>query len=144
MTINSRKVQGLLDSGANCTILGKGALDFLKSVNLKKYHFQTNLQTADGTNHQADVYVNLPITFNNKTRTIPTLVDFWNVFNIQPVCGQIDAEPLPSDNIDLTIQESRALAEVISELKTSVPNSPISRTHLIEHRIETGDTKPIK
>lgn len=131
-------------------------MDFLKSVKLKEYNFRTNLQTADGTNHEANIYVNLPITFNNKTRTIPTLVvpslskplilgmDFWHVFNIQPVCGLIDAKSIYSDKIDISGEEMRALEEAISELKTSVPNAPISRTHLIEHRIETGDTRPIK
>lgn len=156
MLIGNREFHGLLDSGANCTILGKGALDFIRSINLKKYNFRTNLRTADGTSHQADIYVNLPITFNNKTHTVPTLVvpslsnqlilgmDFWEIFNIQPVCGQIDSEPIPLDSIDLTDEESGILAEAVAELKTSIPNAPISRTHLIEHRIETGDTKPIK
>lgn len=46
--------------------------------------------------------------------------------------------------LDLTEEESEIIAATVAELKTSVPNAPTSRTHLIEHRIEIGDTKPIK
>lgn len=156
VSIGQKQIQGLLDSGANCTILGKGALEFIKANNLKQHTVNTVLKTADSTNHTANSYVNLPIRFKNKTRTVATLVvpslskglilgmDFWNIFDIKPVCGQIDLEITDSNRIELSSVQEKQLADAIANLKASVPNAPLNRTHLVEHKIDTGDATPIK
>lgn len=155
MQVGNREIRGLLDSGANCTILGKGAVEFIKDLHVRQHTYKTNLKTADGTTHFADAYIDLPITFNNKTISVPTLVvptlskglilgmDFWTLFNIKPVCGTVDVENFP-DRVGLSQVQKHDLNEAISNLKASVPGTPITRTSLVEHRIDTGDTKPIK
>lgn len=147
-------MEGLLDSGANCTILGKGSSLLISQLNIKIRPFHTILKTADGTSHSANQIIDLPITFNNRTKVVQTLVvptiakplilgmDFWKTFNIKPVCGLIDAEY--EDKIDLSPDERARLEEAISALKSPTPDAPLSRTHLVEHRIDTGDSQPIK
>lgn len=149
-------MEGLLDSGANCTILGKGSSSLISQLNLNVRPYYTILKTADSTSHSANYIVDLPITFNNKTKIIQTLIvptiakalilgmDFWESFNIRPVCGVIDANPLLDDQIDLSTSERIQLEEAISALKSPIPDAPLSRTHLVEHMIDTGDAQPIK
>lgn len=154
--INTTSLKGLLDSGANCTILGKGCETLLDDCNLVTTPYITNLKTADGTTHKSTQVVDLPITFNGKTKTLQTLLvptlsktlilgmDFWFLFNIKPVCSQVDEVLEQKDTIDLSTNEQLRLTEAVESLKSAIPGEPISRTHLIEHKIDTGDTTPIK
>lgn len=146
----------MLDSGANCSILGSDSLFLIKQLKLPKKPFECVLKTADGTKHSSSWIVDLPITFNNKTATLPMLVvpsltkklilgmDFWSLFNIKPVCGLVDMELVSDDHIDLSPKEKNLLDETISLFQSSVPNAPLSCTHLAEHHINTGDSGPIK
>lgn len=149
-------LNGLLDSGASCSILGKGSENLIENLNLPQYKISTSLKTADGTTHEASYYLNIPFTFSGVTRVVPTLVvpslskplilgmDFWSAFHIKPVCCSIDETPIPVDTISLSDEQSLRLEQVISKFKTTIPGEPLGKTHLIQHTIDTGDTKPIK
>lgn len=152
--VNSFPLKGLLDSGSNCTILGHGALEFVNKLNLPTYPLTNSVTTADGTSHDSVCYVNLPITFNNKTNIIATMVipsltkpiilgmDFWNSFNIQPViCNQVDVNVSPNN---LTLDQQSQLDEVIKMFPSYKEGTPLPRTQVFEHVIDTGDAKPIK
>lgn len=156
ISVKHIQIVGLLDSGANCSILGSDSFSLIKQLNLPTKPFDLVLKTADGTKHSSSCIVDLPITFLNKTAILPTLVvptltkklilgmDFWTLFDIKPVCGLIDMELLPEDHIDLTPLENVLLKEAIATFQSSVPNAPLSCTHLTEHHINTGDSPPIK
>lgn len=144
----------MLDSGANCSILGSDSIFLIKQLNLKTKTHECVLKTADGTQHSSSCIVDLPITFKNKTELLPTLVvptltkqlilgmDFWSLFNIKPVCGLIDL--VTEDHIELSSTDKNLLDEAIAQFQPSVPNTPLSCTHLVEHHIDTGSTPPIK
>lgn len=153
--INKTKITGLLDSGACCTILGAGALKFIEDNKLITYPSNTSVETADGTAHSALYYVNLPITVNNKTKTLSTMVvpsltkslilgmDFWELFNVKPViCNQLDLKTLEKSNLPEADQER--LQKIIDLFPILEPGQPLPRTSVFTHEIDTGDAKPIK
>lgn len=136
--------------------MGQGALEFVEKIKLPTYPLTNCVTTADGTSHQSVCYVNLPITFNNKTNIIATMVipsltkpiilgmDFWNAFNIQPIiCNQVDASINPSHN-NLTPEQQSKLNDVIKLFPSYKEGTPLPRTQVFEHVIDTGDSKPIK
>lgn len=95
--IKSHKILGLLDSGANVTVLGKNAHALINQLNLTTIPIKTSILTADGRSHSANSLVVLPITYNKQTFNIQTLIipsltkelilgmDFWTAFEISPV-----------------------------------------------------------
>lgn len=88
---------GLLDSGAQRTVLGVGCKKLLSDLRLKIYPSTVSLKTASGTPIEVEGYEHLPVTFNNENRIIAALVapklkrrlilgydDFWTAFRIEP------------------------------------------------------------
>lgn len=53
---------------------------------------------------------------------------FWEAFNIRPVCGIIDLDPLLDDQIDLSAKERIKFDQAIYSLKSIIPDAPLSRT----------------
>lgn len=144
-----------MDSGACCTVLGAGALNFIQENNLTTYPSNTSVETADGTTHSALYYVNLPITVNNKTKTLSTMVvpsltkslilgmDFWELFNVKPIiCNQLDVKVPEKCILPETDQER--LNQIIKLFPVLEPGKPLPRTTVFTHEIDTGDAKPIK
>lgn len=88
--------EGLLDSGSSCTILGKDAVEIVKSLNLNGSPCNVAIKTADGTVHLALCRVDIPFRVENKIKVVPTLIipsmakhlilgiDFWKIFGISP------------------------------------------------------------
>lgn len=56
-------------------------------------------------------------------------------------CGLIDSATLLDAQIGLSHSERIRLDQVI---KSHTPDAPVINTHLIEHKIDTGDAQPIK
>lgn len=157
--INGNKIVGLLDSGANCTILGKGSLALIEELKLDKHSHTNFIKTADGTIHDANISVHIPLTFNNKTivmsvLAVPSLskelilgMDFWNLFNIKPViCDQIDlqVEDVDIHKRKLTSYQEELLNSVITKFKSFSGEGKLPRTHVLCHEIDTGSAKPVK
>lgn len=156
--IHSVKLVGLLDSGANCSILGRGSEDLLKYLQLKTHDESAIIRTADGTSHNVVKGVQLPITYDGKQLTISVLVvpsiakelilgmDFWRAFNIRPVvCDSIEIEKVcpVSNKHSLSQFQSTQLAEIVALFPES-REGIIGCTKLITHAIDTSDARPIK
>lgn len=154
--INNNKIVGLLDSGANCTILGKGSLALIKELKLVKYSHTNFIKTADGTLHSANISVDIPITFNNKTivmsvLAVPTLskklilgMDFWTSFKIKPIiCNEINCDT-DINQRKLNSYQSNVLKSTISKFKSFSGEGLLPRTHVLNHEIDTGLAKPVK
>lgn len=153
--VKSKPIIGLLDSGACCTILGAGALKFIEDNHLTTYPSNISVETADGTAHSAPYYVNLPLTVNNQTKTLATMIvpsltkplilgmDFWNLFNVKPViCNEIHL--VETQHLNLSVTDQERLNKVIDLFPVLKEGQPLPRTSVFTHEIDTGDAKPIK
>lgn len=151
-----QKIVGLLDSGANSTILGKNALELIKNLNLQQFPLISFIKTADGRSHRISSFVILPILYNKILHKVETLVvpsltkplilgmDFWKLYNIRPViCSQIDSVPI-SDAIHLSDSKLKQLKAVQMSFLIGTSDQPLGRTNVISHDIDTGKTQPFK
>lgn len=89
VTVAEVQLNGLLDSGANISCLGKGAFDTAKQMNLRVKPVLSSVKTADGANQQVLGFIDAPVTYNSVTKLIrlyliPSLsqslylgIDFW-------------------------------------------------------------------
>lgn len=162
------EAEGLLDSGASCSIIGKDGLDFIKQNNLIGRATRMAVKTADGTLHLAACVVDVPFRVKYKVRVLSTLVipslprtlilgmDFWKAFGIRPVMmdTELDGEmiemvemidenaEIDENQVDLSIDEKRRLNEVIYEFVASKEDQ-IGCTNVVKHVIETGNAKPV-
>lgn len=90
------KLRGLMDSGAQSSIMNEHTYEQLRLDGLKLEKCDVGISTVDGTKHDSLGYVNLPMTVRSVKRIIPTLViremetplilgiDFWNAYRIKP------------------------------------------------------------
>lgn len=74
VSVLGKEIKGLLDSGANVTILGAGHDNFINIADLPRTRMNIAIRTADGSQHIIDEYVKVPFEFNGKRRTITVLV----------------------------------------------------------------------
>lgn len=153
---------GLLDSGASCTILGKGGLDLIEKLELVGVPSNFAARTADGTVHVAACEVDISYRVKNKVQVISTLVipsltselilgmDFWAAFNIKPTfpkyqCATMDEVgkmTISNDRIELSESQSKRLGTVMSQYLVSTDEF-IGCSNMVTHKIETGDAKPV-
>lgn len=88
--------KGLLDSGAQSSIMNHALYEKMLSKGLALRSCNVILTTADGTGHKAMGYMDVPYKVEDKVRIVPTLIvkesavglilgwDFWNAFGIVP------------------------------------------------------------
>lgn len=163
ISVMGRELVGLLDSGAQKTVLGAGCKKLLEDLNLKVFPTEVRLKTASGTPVEVEGYVHLPITFNNANKIIPTVVapqlkrklilgysDFWKAFNIQPaLLNDQHMKAVQGANIEIAeVNEEERVKEELSEgqkarldsvkthFKIAVDGEVLDVTHLISHKIE--------
>lgn len=156
-----KQLTGLLDSGANCSLLGGAYVHTMDELGLRKIAFKGAIKTADGTEHHIQSYVRLPIIYNNKNEMItalllPTLPDciilgmnFWNKFGVKPVCYSLEATI--DENVTrqekltrpLSVEQTKQLQETICKFPGAI-DGKLGRTHKYAHRIDIGDAKPKK
>ncbi|XP_039435333.1 uncharacterized protein LOC120417379 [Culex pipiens pallens] len=115
VNIFDTQIDALLDSGAGVSILN--SLDIIDRYRLKIQPAAIRVSTADGSNYGCLGFVNLPFTFKNTTRVIPTIVvpeisrklilgaDFWEAFGIKPM---IDLGQGP-ESVEMVEQDDDAL-----------------------------------
>lgn len=144
-----------MDSGANLTVLGKNAYDFINKLNLEIFPITTSVLTADGKPHSVNSYVNLPITYNKQTHNIQTLIiptlakelilgmDFWSAFQIFPVIKK-EISVLESEQRFLTPQETFILNQTIQKFSSPCEGKLLGSTTVLKHVIDTGNAAPIK
>lgn len=171
--INDITASGLLDSGSVVTIIGNNAHESLLSHGLKLVTGEKmSVIAAGGQSLHSIGHINLPITFDGqfhiiKTYVVPGVesslilgVDFWRAFNLcVKYLGTLKVTKFPLydlskskspetliyayDNLD---DSQKAIADnVVNQFKDiSFDHKGLGRTHLITHRIDTGDTLPIR
>lgn len=167
-------IAGLLDSGAAVTIIGNKAHETLIRKGLQLSSNEANptfIIAAGGQKLQSVGSMNLPIHFEDQFHIIEALVvpevennlilgiDFWRKFHICPkylnsvnICTVNDNltsfhDPKAHLQDYETLDESqRVMADnVISQFEQiSSKVKGLGNTHLITHRIDTGDTQPIR
>uniref|UniRef100_T1GXX3 Peptidase A2 domain-containing protein n=1 Tax=Megaselia scalaris TaxID=36166 RepID=T1GXX3_MEGSC len=94
--INGKSIEGLLDSGASITCLGRGSHNFLESLGLSITLRKSKVKTANGTSAEIIGSFKAEVSFKGFTRELlifvaPNLtqnlylgVDFWNSFKLWP------------------------------------------------------------
>lgn len=158
VNILGKEITGLLDSGANCSLLGGKFVELISQLGIRKNILKGELKTADGTEHRVQAYSQVPIAYNNKNEILPVLllptlpdcvifgINFWNTFKIKPVCLALKAD-INEDKSELTIALSKSQRSVLSETIEKFPvaeEGKLGRTTLYTHRIEIGNAKPRK
>lgn len=171
--INNIQACGLLDSGAAVTILGNNSYNDLKlDCPILKDDCVT-VVAAGGQTIKSVGYVNLPITFEGnfhiiRAYVVPAIdtplilgIDFWRKFQLCPkYLGSID---ITSSNVapisvlslstdthvtsyDHLDDKQRIIADnLIEQFKDiSMERKGLGRTSLITHRIDTGDSPPVR
>lgn len=163
------KLIGLLDSGAQISIVGFGSEKLLKKLKLKLLPTRTKLTAAGGSRLEVLGYVNLPVSFHGQTKIVTTLVapamkrrlilgmNFWRMFNIEPaIQGQLggalealEAEVEGHKEEDILTEEQQArLNDVKSKFKVFREGDKLGVTKLITHTIEFTDeyenAKPVR
>lgn len=160
--INGQQVNGLLDSGASISCLGKDAYTTIDRCGLTlKPHVGLTIQTASGQNQKIEGYADATITFQNTVKRIrlyivPTLtnlayfgIDFWVAFNLLPHINELSTSAEEEEEIDapdmhhLTEDQRSRLNQVIAMFPSSIQEG-LGKTPLMKHSIDVGDTKPIK
>lgn len=166
VVINGRKIVGLLDSGANVTMLGKGAEYIINTLPTTTNKSNVKIRTADGSVHATTNVVDIPYQLNGETKHVTTLIiptiatqlilgtNFWDQFNIRPmICcleqNEIDNEvPKKHDPVnikhDLSPDQQSKLDEVIQTFDVAKVDGVLGYTTRTTHEIDTGDTPPIK
>lgn len=154
-------MEGLLDSGASITCLGKGCIDFLDRLGLHWTRLSSSLKTADGKPQTVLGYLDTTVKYNDKSKLVrlyivPGLaqslylgIDFWRIFGIVPMivdkmCSEL-IEPSTPDTIThcLTVEQQSALDMVRSKFPSFTVDG-LGSTTLYKHQIDTGDCIPIK
>lgn len=170
ISILGNTLVGLLDSGSHLSILGIGALKLIKKCGLEIFPSEVSLTTANGERLKVIGSVNLPITFNNRTKLIEVLIvpalrrrillgmNFWKGFEIRPIVGKtsveeicseenndidLDTDSVEAEEVDLSQEQKSKLSEVKSRFKVAVEGE-LGTTSWINHRIElTEETKKL-
>lgn len=55
-------VRALLDSGCNCTVLGRDCMELIGKLNLQPTKMRGQIKTADGTVHPIRLCVDIPLS----------------------------------------------------------------------------------
>lgn len=149
---------GLLDGGAQLTVIGKKFGSIINRLKLRTAPGTSSIVTADQTAHNIELHVELPIAFNGIVRVIkaafvPSLdeflilgMDFWDTFSIKPaICTLKEFVKVPPVTVDHTLDaiQSDQLNKVLQLIPFS-KDGELSKTHLTTHVIDTADAKPIK
>lgn len=133
INILGQQLTGLLDSGANCSLLGGSYTKMIDDLKLRKITFNGAMRTADGTEHHIEAYTIIPITYNGRCETIPALLlptlpdclilgmNFWNAFGVKAVCCAAKVES--EENTRQTTETSKQLS-----IYTNIPITSISAT----------------
>lgn len=151
-------VIGLLDSGANISVLGKGSEEIVKLSGVNVEKDGSMVQTADGNFHAGHGRISLPITFNGITKIIKCLIvpslrhqilfgyDFWESFKIKPsiICDLelISEAKAVSTEHELTAEQQEKLQEVLKRFPAATEDH-IGCQELFKHHIDTQNNPPI-
>lgn len=169
--VNNFPISGLLDSGSAITILGNNAHLVLENSGLilTKDDF-ISVTAAGGQLLKSIGYIYIPIKFESefhivKAFVIPEIktnlilgIDFWRAFHICPkylssitlssndICAISSTEQTFVQGYENLNNSEKLLADnVIKQFESiSAERKGLGKTDLITHRIDTGDSDPIR
>lgn len=163
--ILNEEIMGLLDSGANVSILGKNCEKFLEKSDVKVSRCPTLISTASGDKQRVLGYIDVATKFNDQCKIIrfylvPSLsqplylgINFFELFNVKLSVSELSIEdgikPLlnTSDNKSeyhlLSSDQQSELKRVIDMLPNCT-SLGLGKTQLLSHHIDVGDAKPVK
>ncbi|XP_055605127.1 uncharacterized protein LOC129753338 [Uranotaenia lowii] len=145
---------GLLDCGAQLTVIGTGSRKLLRDLKLKMLPTSVKLSAADGTNIGVQGSVDMPVTFDGQTRIVSTLVapglkrrlilgmNFWKIFNIEPTIKKIEEfsveelEGEEKEGENLTPDQIKQIEEVKKQFKVFVEGEKLEATPVYTAKIE--------
>lgn len=165
--IFDHQVRCLIDSGANMSIVGREGIELFSILGLElDTSYVSTINTADKTAHFISGVFYVPIRFQGELKIItvfavPTLpttiilgVNFWKEFNLLLFHDQ---NGWSCDSLEMAIGKPRGIIsfeklepyqqKLLNEMVTkfqSIGDGRLGCTHLIRHKILTGDALPIK
>lgn len=164
--IGEWRSQGLNDSGATSSIIGRKGWEKLKDSLPELRYSGSIVKVADGRKHEVLGTVKLPVQFDSVLReleffVVPTLphevilgVDFCISFQVvvdvhsRTAYSKLKSEAQLNEAIvsqgDLEESQLNKLNELIARFKPTIGREGLGCTHLYEHKIDTGDTPPIR
>lgn len=167
--IGDEFLDGLLDSGANVTVLGAGGFERVKRWELPILEAEGSIRTADGTIRRISACVDVPYEFEGQIHVVRTYLlehitkslilgtDFWQAFRIVPsFLATLEAADANMNDLEapkespvsgpheLSQEQARRLQEAVDRFPFSDPDGELNCTTLVKHRIDTGDAVPIK
>lgn len=165
--VNGRELCGLLDSGANSSIVGQSGIEILESLGYKPKPIENRyIFTAAKQQHQITGSVRVPCEFKDQIKFIDFLfcpsvghefilgVDFWSAFEVQVQnkegiwhCGCIQDGPMPSKtglvSLEHLLDDQRPFAsQLIERFKSLANDDRLGRTSVLVQEIDTGDAMP--
>lgn len=169
INILDNAVIGMLDSGANRSIINTKFAHKLKNLGFESYMLhqsQTHVATADGVKHKISEVFDVPVKFDSQFHVVSLRVmedsvhdlilgkEFFDTFgislkfkNASNLGNEISCAtsyfPAIICKEDLDESQERELNTVIMEIKETV-GSGLGRTQLLKHTIDTGDNKPVR
>lgn len=165
---------GLLDSGATISLLGNNSHRRLMELGYSLQPLEKIVEAANGGNMKVTGVMNLPITFQDKTRVLSLYVvpgatnevifgvDFWKSFGIAPeifdwsvtsagkpksFLNSLSDSPIHTILSYQTLTTSqKALADAMIDRFKQISSEVVGlgRTTLMKHTIDTGDAAPVR
>lgn len=160
-------MQGLLDSGASRTILGRVGWEAIKGLHPPLRETEEGMvRVADGRSCRVLGETDLPVELDGRVKVIPILVvpsleralylgiDFWKAMRFVPDVAQgtwtfSDSVKVPvvaecKQVKDRLTTKERNQLEKMADAMMALPSGKLGSTDLVHHKIETGDAAPIK
>lgn len=155
------KLNGLVDTGANVSVLGKDSLALLErlEVSATPVHKINTIKTANGSEQPIIGRIRASVKYMDREIVMDLLVvpslsqnlylgsDFVRKFELAPALFP-KVEKVEEIEVDqgahcLTKDQERELKEVV-ELFPSFSKLGRGLTHILKHTIDTGDSMPVK
>ena len=150
-------IRGLMDSGAEISVLGAGAEQFIQQAGIRMYNKSSSLSTASGEAQPIIGYIRARVSFCGKhhmfrffvapglTQKLYLGVDFWHLFNIRP--QMIDSLSLKTPPLRVIQKEHSLSSTEADRLRSVIESFPsfskegLGKTHLLSHSIDVIPSK---
>jgi hypothetical protein len=162
---------GLLDSGAQITVVGNNVEKDLIKLGLKVFPIDSgDVALANGNKQKATGFMMIPFEYNNIKNTICCMVvpsisrnfvfgcDFWRCFGFEPAINvnfnenhdstdEIEESPKIESGdeikVELSLEQKSKLDEVVNKFRATTEDS-FGKTDLYEMVIDTGNNSPVQ
>lgn len=155
--IFGKNIVGLIDTGANVSVLGKNAVEFLNETGTEIKSYNASVRTADGSSQSIIGRVRALVKFKDSEQPLDILIapslsqtlylgsDFIRAFDLAPGLFPVEEALVAEDpnSHKLTVEQAKKLEEIIIKFP-SFKQLGLGQTSILNHHIDTGDSLPIK